>query len=125
MSTPQRFRHRDDNKFKTSRVNSCLQTFFGGRQPFTSRAVRWLIARFILSRAKASAGLTVGVEARSNREAVSGRFDTVSVEFQELIFDDIQVREGTVRYRGGGVRRGSGWCRGRRACVRRAYGVDC
>lgn len=67
--------------------------------------MRWLIARFILSRAKASAGLAVEVEARSNREAVKGRFDTVSVEFEELIFDDIQVRDidgGAVRDRGRG-----------------------
>ena len=64
---------------------------FGGRQPLTSHAARWLIRRSIKSRCKASAALRVKVEARSNLGAMFGRFDTVSVEFQELIFDDVQV----------------------------------
>lgn len=68
------------------------QTSFGGRQPFTSHAARWFIRRCILSRAKASAALNVEVEARSNRDAMKGRWESVSVEFQEMIFEDIQVR---------------------------------
>lgn len=56
-----------------------------------SHAVRWFIRRRILSVARTSSKLNVEVEARSNREAMKGRFDTVSVDFQELIFDDIQV----------------------------------
>ena len=67
------------------------QTSFGGRQPFTSHAARWFIRRCILSRAKASAALNVAVEARSNRDAMKGRWESVSVEFQEMIFEDIQV----------------------------------
>lgn len=69
------------------------KTFFGGRQPFTSRAARWFVRRTILSRALWTIALRVEVEARSNMEAMIGRFDTVSVEFQEMKFEKIQVRE--------------------------------
>lgn len=68
-----------------------FQTYFGGRQPVTSRVAQWLITRFILARARASSGLDVMVEARSNREAVKGRFDAVTVQFDELTLDTIQV----------------------------------
>lgn len=68
------------------------QITFGGRQPLLSYVVRWFIKRRIQARAKASAALNVEIEARSNREAMMGRFDTICVDFQELIFDDMQVR---------------------------------
>lgn len=57
-----------------------------------SVVARWLIARCILSRARTSVGLKVEVEASSNREAVKGRFDAVTIESDELMFDNIQVR---------------------------------
>lgn len=56
-----------------------------------SAVARWFIMRCILSRARASAGLKVEVEAANNKEALCGRLDTVSVSFDELIFDNIQV----------------------------------
>ncbi|CAM9282482.1 unnamed protein product [Choristocarpus tenellus] len=68
--------------------------FFGGRQPITSRAVEWFLTRSIQSRAKASSGLFVEVEARSNRAAMSGQWDTVAVQFDKLAFDNIQVTGG-------------------------------
>lgn len=46
-----------------------------------------------MSRAKQSEKLGVEVEARSNREAMQGRFDIVSVEFDKMAFPDIQVRK--------------------------------
>ncbi|CAM9981794.1 unnamed protein product [Hapterophycus canaliculatus] len=69
-------------------------TSFGGRRPFTSHAARWLIKRCIHRKAVASAALNVEVEARSNRAAMTGRWESISVDFQEMIFDDIQVTGG-------------------------------
>ncbi|CAM9426435.1 unnamed protein product [Scytosiphon promiscuus] len=69
-------------------------TSFGGRRPFTSHAARWLIKRCIHRKAIASAALNVEVEARSNRAAMTGRWESISVDFQEMIFDDIQVTGG-------------------------------
>lgn len=68
------------------------QTFFGGRQPFTGHVARWFVKRTIRSHALWIAALYVEVEARSNMEAMIGRFDTVSVEFQQVKFKQIQVR---------------------------------
>ncbi|CAB1109738.1 unnamed protein product [Ectocarpus sp. CCAP 1310/34] len=67
---------------------------FGGRRPFTSHAARWFIKRRILSTAKASAALNVEVEARNNRDAMRGRWESISIDFAKTIFEDIQVSGG-------------------------------
>lgn len=59
----------------------------------TSRAARWFIRRAIAKRTKQTDKLHVEVEARSNREAMQGRLDTVSVEFEKMSFPSIQVRK--------------------------------
>lgn len=82
-----------DHRTELLRMKKKWQTFFGGRQPVTSRAARWFIRRAIDSRAIWYEGLKVEVEARSNREAIRGRFDTVSVEFGKMGFPTIQVRK--------------------------------
>lgn len=50
-----------------------------------SRAMRWLIWRSIQSRCGVSADLRVYVEASSNLAAQCGRFDTISIESEQLI----------------------------------------
>lgn len=63
-----------------------------------SQVARWMITRCILARARASAGLKVQVEAGSNRDAMRGRFDSVTVECDELMFDNVQVSQGNLMF---------------------------
>lgn len=69
--------------------------------PLLSKFLCWFFARVITSRAKLVEGLEVRVDARSNREAMSGLLQAVGITFNHLELENLQISGGaTVRITG-------------------------
>lgn len=69
--------------------------------PLLSRFLCWFFARVITKRARLVEGLEVRVDARSNRDAMSGLLQAVGITFNHLELQNLQISAGaTVRITG-------------------------
>ena len=69
--------------------------------PLLSKFLRWFFERMITSRAKLVEGLEVSVDARSNRDAMSGLLQVVGITFNHLQLETLQISGGaTMRITG-------------------------
>lgn len=69
--------------------------------PLLSKFLRWFFERMITSRAKLVEGLEVSVDARSNRDAMSGLLQVVGITFNHLRLETLQISGGaTMRITG-------------------------
>ena len=69
--------------------------------PMLSKFLRWFFERMITSRAKLVEGLEVSVDARSNRDAMSGLLQVVGITFNHLRLETLQISGGaTMRITG-------------------------
>lgn len=69
--------------------------------PLLSRFLCWLLAMLITNRAKEVEGLEVQVDARSNREAMSGLLQSVGITFNHLRLESLEISGGaTMRITG-------------------------
>lgn len=64
------------------------------KDPLWSRFLVWFFERVITSRANLVEGLQVNVDARSNREAMSGLLQSVGITFNHLELETLQISGG-------------------------------
>ncbi|CAM9280799.1 unnamed protein product [Scytosiphon promiscuus] len=64
------------------------------KDPLWSRFLMWFFERAITSRAKLVEGLEVSVDARSNREAMSGLLQSVGITFNHLELENLEISGG-------------------------------
>ena len=65
-----------------------------GKDPLWSKFLVWFFERVITSRAQVVEGLEVNVDARSNREAMSGLLQSVGITFNHLELENLQISGG-------------------------------
>lgn len=69
--------------------------------PLLSKFLCWFFARMITKRAKLVEGLEVHVDARSNRDAMSGLLQAVGITFNHLVLENVEISGGaTMRITG-------------------------
>lgn len=69
--------------------------------PLLSKFLCWFFARVITNRAKLVEGLEVKVDARSNRDAMSGLLQAVGITFNHLVLENVEISGGaTMRITG-------------------------
>lgn len=68
----------------------------GSGNPILSDFLRWFFARMITKRSKLVEGLEVNVDARSNREAMSGLLQEVGITFNHLELENLRISGGAV-----------------------------
>lgn len=68
----------------------------GSGSPILSDFLCWFFARMITKRAKLVEGLEVNVDARSNREAMSGLLQEVGITFNHLELENLRISGGAV-----------------------------
>lgn len=64
------------------------------KDPLWSKFLVWFFERVITSRANLVEGLQVNVDARSNREAMSGLLQSVGITFNHLELENLQISGG-------------------------------
>lgn len=68
----------------------------GSGSPILSDFLCWFFSRMITKRAKLVEGLEVNVDARSNREAMSGLLQEVGITFNHLELENLRISGGAV-----------------------------
>jgi len=75
--------------------SSLVTTALDRRQrPFWAHVTKVVLRRAVLARARSAIGLRVDVDALSNRNALRGKMDEITMEFEQVFFDRVQVSGG-------------------------------